>query len=346
MPDTQTAPMSPVAIEQGLTQLLTTQFGVSAGEKKQDKQKAVQQVATDEGTDTTDELGATDAEDLEVVADADAVEGDEPATDEPEFALDLKVNGEDIRITDRAEAVKLAQLGKHFTQRNEEVIRLRNEVEQREAEAIKLRDQYAAYLPEIEAYLANPLGERPKREGYQDELSYLKADKQWAEAQERVGALKAERQRVAQEQAQQRDAAIARWVREQDQLVLAAIPEWHDPAVMRQDTQAMAEYARKVGISDQALQNPLLVRDKAFVTLLRDATRFQQMQAKGATEVKKVQTQVAAPGAAKPAGETVSRRRKEIESKAKSGRVDDIAVGMTHVVGRLLDIQHNNKPKR
>lgn len=343
MPDTNSPAMSPVEIEQGFSQLLTTQFMDVGADEEQD-----QQVAVDEGTDTTDELGATDAEDSEVVDDAEQVDDDESATDEPEFVLDLKVNGEDIRITDRAEAVKLAQLGKHFTQRNEAVIQRERQAEALEIEAAKARDQYAAYLPEIEAYLANPLGEAPKREAFTDELSYYKAKDKYIADKERVDTLRAERDRVAREQQEQRDRQLERWVREQDQRVLAEIPEWHDQAVMRAETQAMTEYALRAGISQQALQNPLLVRDAAFVKILRDAMRFQQVQTKGATEVKKVQTRVAPPGPAKAPGEGVSRRRKELEARAKSGKVDDVAPAMGHLMGRILEIQQttNNRKRQ
>jgi hypothetical protein len=107
------------------------------------------------------------------------------------------------------------------------------------------------------------------------------------------------------------------------------------------------EYALGVGISQQALQNPLLVRDKAFVQILRDAMRYQQVTEKGATEVKRVQTQVAAPGPAKP-GETVSRRRKELETRAASGKVDDVAPAMGHLAARILEIQRetNNRNRK
>jgi hypothetical protein len=333
--------MSPVEIERGLGGLLATQFYGASDPKE---------VAPQEVAETTDELGNTMPEDSEVATEAEAESDDEAAaTDAPDFALDLKVNGAEHRITDRAEAIKLAQLGMHFTQRNEEVLQLRRQVEEREAEATRIRDQYATYLPEIEAYLANPLGDAPKREAFADELSYYKAKDQYVAAQERVQAVKAERQRVMQEQQQQRDAAIARWVRDQDQAILTAIPEWNDPSVMRAETQAMTEYALRAGISQQALQNPLLVRDKAFVAILRDATLYQQLKAQGATEVKRAQSPVAAPGAAKPVGETVNRRRKELETRAKSGKTADVAPAMSQLMGRVLELQNatnNRKPKQ
>lgn len=340
MPDT---PMSPVQIEHGLGQLLATQHGLGASADPEEV------ADTEEVTDAGDELGL-EAEDSEAVDDAEDEGDDEAAaTDEPEFALDLKVNGEEHRITDRAEAIKLAQLGMHFTQRNEAVIQRERQADERIAEANRARDQYAAYLPEIEAYLANPLGERPKRDAYQDELSYLKADKQWAEAQENVQAARAERQRVEQEQAQERQQALQRWARDQDQALLAELPEWHDRQVRQQETQKMLAYAREMGISDAALQNPLLVCDKSFVMILRDAMRYRQVTEKGATAVEKVRTTEAAPGPAKRGdGATVSRRRKEIESRASSGKIDDIAPGMGQVMGRILELQHssNNRTRK
>jgi len=336
MPE-QTAQPSPVQIEQGMGNLFATQFFAGADEPKA-------------GPQETDEIEApadTTGEQVEIEAEAgeEAPEGDETteATDEPAFALDLKVDGEEVRITDRAEAVKLAQLGKHFTKKNEALIQEKQAFETERKETRELRSRYAEALPQVEAFLKMPLGEPPKREAFPDELSYLKADKQHREALAGVENVRAEWQRVQQEQQAEQAEALKSWVAQQDELVLAAIPEWTDPTVRQSEGRAMAEYARKVGISEQALQNPLLVRDKAFVLLLRDAMRYQQVQAKGATEVKRVQTPVAAPGAKPAAGESVSRRRKEIESRAKSGKVDDIAVGMGHLVAKALELQHQPK---
>lgn len=319
-----TAPLSPVQIEKGLGSLLATQY-LDASDGTERKDEVADGNA--EGTETTDELAATDGE-------------------TSEFLLDLKVNGKEHRITDRAEAIKYAQLGMHFTQRNEAVIQRERQAEEREAEAVRYRDQYAGFLPEIEAYLANPLGPAPTRDKFPDDLSYYKAKDAHAEALKGVEGLRAERQRVDREQQEQRNKAMERWVREQEQAILTAIPEWNDTAVMRAEGQAMTEYALRQGISQQALQNPLLARDKAFILILRDAMRFQQVQSKGATEVKRVQATTAAPGTKPAAGETVNRRRKELETRAKSGKTADIAPAMGHLLARTLELQQKPKQKQ
>lgn len=332
MPE-QSAPMSPVEIEKGLSNLLATQF-LDASED-------------DAGTDEIEARADTTGEQADIETADETPEGEEQAeaTEVEEFALAIKVDGEELQITDRAEAVKLAQLGKHFTKKNEALIQEKQAFESERKETRELRSRYAEALPQVEAFLRMPLGEAPKREAFPDELSYLKADKQFREAQQGVENVRAEWRRVQEEQAKEQAEALRAWVNDQDQQLLSAIPEWTDNAVKASEWRAMEAYAVSKGVNPQALQNPLLVRDKAFVLMLRDAMRYQQVQTKGVTEVKRVQATTAAPGP-KPVGDTASRRRKEIEARTKSGKTADIAPAMAHLMARTLELQHTNDNKR
>lgn len=326
MSDASAQTMSTVEIEQGLGAWFATQH--------MGADPASEVAEAEEVTDEPVEAAAENAGQAETEDVTEETETEAEATDEPEFLLDLKVNGKERRITDRAEAIRLAQLGLASTERFEEASRLERQANEIAAEATRLRDQYAAYLPEIEAFLANPIGEPPKREGFPDELSYYKAKDAYAEQLARVQAVQAERQRIAKEQHEERQKALAKWVEEQDRAILAELPEWHDTSVRESEAREMLEAAKRYGISDAALQNPLLVRDKAFVLMLRDAMRFRKAAEAGATEVKKIPARDAKPGSG-PQPQPRDRRRKELMAQAKAGD----ARAQEALLGQLIERQ-------
>lgn len=326
------APMSQVDVEKGMGAFLATQYDLGAGTATE----AVE-VADEEANDVTEDAADGNAGQAETDDDAEETENEAEATAEPEFLLDLKVNGKERQITDRAEAIRLAQLGLASTERFEEASRIERQATEIAQEATKARDQYAAYLPEIEAFLANPIGEPPKRDAFPDDLSYYKAKDAYAEALGRVQAVQAERQRLATEQQAESQKKLVRWVEEQDRALLAELPEWHDNAVRESEAREMLEAAKRYGITDAALQNPLLVRDKAFVLMLRDAMRYRKAADAGAAEVKKAPARDAKPGSG-PQPQPRDRQRKEIEKRAQSGKTADVAVAMGHLMARQFEL--------
>jgi hypothetical protein len=329
MSDDGSAPMSQVDVEKGLGAFLATRYNLGAG-------AATEVAEPEEVNDVTEEAAVADGQaETENVAEETETEAEAPA--EPEFLLDLKVNGKERQITDRAEAIRLAQLGLASTERFEEASRLVSQAEEREREATRHRDQYAAYLPEIEAFLANPIGEPPKREGFPDDLSYYKAKDAYADALGKVQAVRAERERLAKEQQAEGQRKLERWVQDQDRALLAELPEWHDTSVRESEAREMLEAAKRYGISDAALQNPLLVRDKAFVLMLRDAMRYRKAADAGAAEVREAPTTGAKPGSG-PQVQPRDRQRREIEKRAQSGKTADVAVAMGHLMARKLEL--------
>lgn len=322
MPDND-RPKSSHEIAQGLGALLATREAPARAEEPADEP-----VVED-----------TDVPEIEDDGEEQEVETDEEpeATEVEEFALDLKVNGVDYRITDRAEATKLAQLGKHFTQKNEALIQREQAFEAERQSVTEVRQRYAEALPQIEAYLANPLGEPPAEKDFKDRASYLEAKDAYSETLGKVQAVRAEMQRVQAEQAEEHQRQLAKWAEAEEQHTLAAIPEWIDAHTRQTDVQQMQEYAHGIGMPQQVLQSPQLVHATWFRVLLRDAARYQKSAERGSTEVKKVQTKEAAPGTgseARTQGKSKRLREHRQRIKNSGGRVEEAAPVMDALLQR------------
>ncbi len=72
---------------------------------------------------------------------------------QPNFeAVTIVSDGKEYTVEDRDEAIRLMQLGKTFTQRNEGLKAREQELEPIRADLTQQRDQYAAVLPEPEVF--------------------------------------------------------------------------------------------------------------------------------------------------------------------------------------------------
>lgn len=110
--------------------------------------------------------------------------------------------------------------------------------------------------------------------------------------QNHLGQVQAQQQQLqaeAQKQLPQRLAA------ERDKM-LDAVPEWRDNTKFQAARSELSSYARNLGFSDAEISN---IFDHRFMLVLRDASRYAQLQAQGSEAVKRVRAapQMANPGA-------------------------------------------------
>lgn len=286
-------------------------------------------IDTDEVDDEDAEVEAEAAEDEEVDADD---EPDPEATDDDAFSLDLVVNGEEYSVTDRAEAIKLAQLGKHFTNLREEQVQREKEIAQERSQLQQERQHYAQALPVLEKFLSAPLGDPPDPNQFDDQAQYLFAKDQYNEQLQNVQAVRAEMQRVQQEQQQEQQAALARMREQQAQELARKLPAWSDSKTKAEESKQIAEYARSMGVTDEELNNLI---DHRQVLILRDAMRYRRAKQAGQQKVKgkKPQTKDAAPGSGQqgdPKARVVKKAKEAI--RKRGGKVTDVAP----LMGQLL----------
>lgn len=110
--------------------------------------------------------------------------------------------------------------------------------------------------------------------------------------QNHLTQVQAQQQQIAQEAQKQLPQRLAA---ERDKM-LDAVPEWRDQTKFQAARTELSSYARNRGFSDAEISN---IFDHRFMLVLRDASQFAQLQAKGSTAAKIVRAapQMANPGA-------------------------------------------------
>lgn len=259
--------------------------------------------------------------------DESEVEQEEAEEQEEPQKFRVKAAGEEREVT-LDELIKSYQLGTDYTKKSQAVAEERKAVEaERHAvqEAKALRDQYAQRLEMMEQML------RPQDET--ENLAYLKETDpigysvkvaEMVERDKQLNAVRAERERIAQQQEQERQQNLQRMVAEESQKLVAAVPEFADPTKGEALRKDIRSFGKSLGFSDQELAS---VYDSRAVLTLYKAMQYDKLMASKPEVTKKVAQapKVMKPGVAQ-SRDTASEELKKLKARAKqSGRVADAA---------------------
>jgi hypothetical protein len=255
------------------------------------------------------------------------VEQDEEVEEQEQPTYRVKAAGEEREVT-LDELIKSYQLGTDYTKKSQAVAEERKTVEaERHAiqEAKALRDQYAQRLEMMEQML------RPQDET--ENLAYLKETDpigysvkvaEMVERDKQLNAVRAERERIAQQQEHERQQNLQRMVAEESQKLVAAVPEFADPTKGEALRKDIRSFGKSLGFSDQELAS---VYDSRAVLTLYKAMQYDKLMASKPEITKKVNQapKVIKPGVAQ-SRDTSSEELKKLKARAKqSGRVADAA---------------------
>jgi hypothetical protein len=286
-------------------------FGLMGGDEDSDGQSDSQLEANDSDAESYDS---------EVEQEDDGDEQEQPV-------YRVKAAGEEREVT-LDELIKSYQLGTDYTKKSQAVAEERKAVEaERQAiqEAKALRDQYAQRLEVMEKML------QPQDES--ENLSYLKETDpigysvrvaEMVERDKQLNAVRAERERIAQQQEHDRQQNLQRYVAEESQKLVAAVPEFADPTKGESLRKNIREFGKSLGFSDQELAS---VYDSRAVLTLYKAMQYDKLVASKPEITKKVNQapKVMKPGVAQ-SRDTGSEELKKLKARAKqSGRVADAA---------------------
>jgi hypothetical protein len=296
--DQQTNPQgeSGPRTEREIGRAMSGLFGEVATEPEQEPE---QDTAPDEGTADLDEAD----ENEDASGDEDADPEDEGASEAGPFIV-AKVDGKDIPVATKEEAIPLVQKGLHYTQ---EMQKLRDEQRrfdsEREQIATGLRHketQYTAALQTLHDTYGHVLGQEAP-DWSSAEVQKLKTEKpseylalreQW----DQLGAIKSELGRINREKQEAQQKQFQGWVKTQQEALAEKAPEWADPAKRQQDFALIRDYAGSLGVGEQELGN---LFDHRYWLILRDAARYRQAEASGKTKREVVKTKTAEPGTGK-----------------------------------------------
>ena len=253
----------------------------------------------------------------------------EVETSEPEM-VEVDIDGFKVSLpkekAEKLEAERLMQAD--YTRKTMAAADERKAATAEAQRAIVERTQYASNLQRMQAQLEGALQEQSKAVNWEqllqtDPVEYLK---QQHLAQSRQAALQqnyAEQQRVNAQIQAERETAHGRHLQQQQETLLAKLPEWKDEAKAKADKTAIREYLSSQGFeADEVSQ----VADARSVLLARKAMLYDQMVSKAQAAAKKVSTlpnKVERPGGGE--SQTLDRRAASYQRLSKSGRVEDAA---------------------
>jgi len=263
------------------------------------------------------------ADDENDAAEEDAAE--EGTEDEPKQPVSyrVKINGQEVEVP-LPELLAGYSRTADYTRKTQELAAQRKQHEQELAAVRAERQEYAQSLAKLRAALesveAEPDWARLRQESPEEFAATYAA---WQQHKERLAAVEAEQRRVHDLQQQELQRQLAEYVKQEQEKLLAAIPEWKDSKVATAEKQALVEYAQGLGFTDEELAQ---VVDHRAVTLLRKAYLYDKQQAAKPLAQKKVAAAKAvAPGSGGQFRRQTSEATKAKQRLAKTGRVKDAA---------------------
>lgn len=253
-------------------------------------------------------------------------EGGDAPSDPNDEMVTVRVDGKDISLTKAqiAEAHKSGLRQEDYTRKTQELAEQRKATEAETAKTRETRDQYVRGLQQADAVLTAQVQEYQNVDWRQllktDPVAYME-HKQIAE--ERQLQLQQTRQQLGQASQQsqaEHQTALAAHVESQRTELIAKIPEWKDPAVMKAEATELRDYLKTQGLSEQEIYS---VTDHRAIIQSRKAMLFDKMIAKASVATKRVQNtpqRVERPQGGDTAN--VDKRSQAYARLSKTGSVD------------------------
>jgi hypothetical protein len=251
-------------------------------------------------------------------------EGDEEAEEPPKYRV--KAAGEEKEVT-LDELIKSYQLGTDYTKKSQAVAEERKAVEaerQRIEEARYLRDQYAERLQVIEQML----NQQPETENLDylketDPIGYAVKVAELSQREKQLAQVQAERQRIAQQQDQERQEQLGHVIQAEARKLAEAIPEYADPQKGEVARRELREFGQKLGFTEQELAG---IYDSRQVLTLWKAMQYDKLQSAKPGITKKVNEAPKVMKSGVSQGRDGNEELKKLKAKARqTGRVADAA---------------------
>jgi hypothetical protein len=298
---------------------------------------ALEGLLPDEGQQEDREAQLPDegaAVDEELLADANAAD-DETDTEQSELDEDteeqeqpqvfsVKVDGKEVEVT-LDELQKGYSRTQDYTRKTQQIAEVRKQTEA-ELQAVRAeREQYAQLLSALESQVQQVA--QPNidwdRLYQEDPIEWVRQREVMRENQEKAAAIQSEQQRLSQLSQQEQAQFMQQKLQQEQEALLAAIPDWKDVKKAQAEKALLVEFGQKIGFTPEELKS---VVDHRAVLMLRKAALYDQMMSKRGN-IKPVTNngpRPAKPGAAGRVSSSTESVRAQ-QRVAKTGRVDDAA---------------------
>ena len=258
---------------------------------------------------------------------AEETEYQEEETQEPQ-RFKVKVDNEEIEVT-LEELQQGYSRTKDYTKKTQALAETRKAVEAEKSkieEAKQLRDQYAQRLEVIEKVLGQQATDDVNlaelREN--DPIGYAIKVAERAEQEKQLQAVRAEKQRIAQQQDAERQQSLQSHLQQEAVKLKEMIPEFRDEAKAEIARKDIRSYAKSVGFSDEELSQ---VYDSRAVKTLYNAMMYEKLMKGKSVATKKVQDapKVIKAGNGGQVSAEDAATKKQFQKLKQSGKKSDAA---------------------
>lgn len=304
------------------------------------EQEATQNPGTDVAPSEMEDTSGQGEEGVEDSAGEEAAEapttdaGESPEADpeaepeaEPQPKLyTVRVDGKDLQVPED-ELLKGYSRTADYTRKAQALAEQRKQAEAHAAEVQAQRAQYAELLGALKQAITDATPQEPdwQRLSREDPAQYATAREAWEQHRQRMAALTAEH--TAAQQAVQADQqqALQRRVKEEQDRLVAAVPEWQQPDVFAKDATALVEYGRQFGLTPDDLAQ---VVDHRAILFMRKAMLYDAAQAQMQQRKQKLTAVTVAPGETRQAARIPAGTPNAAQRLAQTGRVEDAAAAI------------------
>jgi hypothetical protein len=279
-----------------------------------------------------------DPDDEEDEKDPDAEDDDEDEGDEFDREFDVTVAGK-VEKVPLKELISGYSREADYRRKTASLAEERREVEEFAVETVEQRRTHDAAIVEWQERLK---ALEPSQEDWDaieksDPATALQLRKQWEGLGKLSEAAKAERQRLADQEAALQQREYVKYVRSEDQKLFEAVPALANPKRAQEFRATVLSYGEKAGYSKEELLAGA-VDHRAVITLYK-AARFDQIQAARKGTGKKGGAPKPNPGNSRPRnisranGAGNERQVRDAEKRlARSGSVEDAALMFTNLI--------------
>ena len=329
-----TAQATPLSIANAVENLLAAEAPVEETPEQPEVVAETEEVEVEAETESEDSeeiLQADDAEEdesEEIEEDEEAVEAVE---EEPvEKTYRVRVGDDELDLTlDELQSGYMRQ--SDYTRKTKQVAEGRKQADA-ELQALSAeRQTYADQLAAVEAALqqSEPSQEFWDNLNAEDPLEYVRQREAYRDRKEAMAQVKAEQERVNQEQMAALQSQQQEYLKQEGQKLLEVVPEWRDPEVAQKEKNAVYTYAqRHLGYTADELQK---AGDHRAINALRKAYLYDELMKQKPAAAKKAKKAPKMVKGGQPTTKrqiSAKRKRQQLQNigKQKGGKAMDAAI--------------------
>jgi hypothetical protein len=282
--------------------------------------------ATDDGAAADDNIqDVNKADDVDVDVDTDVDTDTDSDTDGEPQTFTVKIDGKEVQVP-LSELLNGYQRQSDYTKKTMEAAEQRKTADAETQKAQQERQQYAGELQRMAVQLEGVLEQQSQIDWSAlieaDPVEYLKQRQLYEQRQALYQQNTQERQKLFQQHQHDQAQAHQSYLAEQQDNLLAKLPDWKDDAKAAAEKTAISKFLQEQGFEAEDISS---IADHRHVLVARKAMLYDQLMAKANVQAKKVQEapqRVVKPGVTSngtPDGRTTAAKRHERNGTVETG---------------------------